>query len=475
MNLLIPSAPHAAHGIPGAGEDALARREIPDGDFAATLAETLGDLGEDAGGDEPQTKKPEDAGSRSRSVRRIEMPSARARQDGEIPVPRDGTAIEVVAAPGPKGVRRPEEKAPAQGVEPAELLEAPVPVAAPEPAAVAAAVREVLVVLAPELTARPERAAPPEFEATVRRAAGAKGGDLDTRRTDEAEGPHLDNVAEAEVLPVRVMRQEKHFQPAGVEARLWQIAQDSFEAARPVSAPTLVQDAAKPAEAEIAQRERPVAPAAVARAPEAAAPVAASISTAGEFAPSGIGVQIADRLQQALGTPYEPGAPPPSAVAGAVSDTQQTFAPALRTIKLQLSPAELGAVTIVLSGNDEGLRIELAAELADTVAKVENDRGVLAARLSGAGYSVTEVTVARLTGQAMEGDAREQGARQGSAQEPFAGNTAREGGAQLAGQQASRQFGRRQPGAGMGSGPSQGALAAPVVSGVSYAGRFRPV
>ncbi|MFN3744306.1 MAG: flagellar hook-length control protein FliK [Hyphomicrobiaceae bacterium] len=475
MNLLIPSAPTAAHGMPGAGEDALARREVPDGDFAAALAETLGDVGDDVGGDEPKIMKPEDAGNRSRVVRRIEMPSARGRQNGEVPVLRNGPSIEVVGTTEPRGVRRSEEKAPAQRVEPGEPREAPVAAVGPEPLAVAAAVRDVLAVLTPDLAARSERAAPPEFAATVRKATGATGADLDTRRTDKADGSDRDDGAEVAILPVRVVRQEKHFQPAGVEARLWQIAQDSVEGARPASAPALVPDAAKPSGAEIAQRERPVASAALARAPEAAAPVVASISPAGELSLGGVGVQIADRVQQALGTPPGPGEPPPSPAEGGVSDTRQTFAPALRTIKLQLNPAELGTVTIVLSGSDEGLRIELAAELADTVTKVENDRGVLAARLNGAGYAVTEVTVARLTGQAMESDAREQGARQGGAQEQVAGNTTREGGAQLAGQQTSRQFARRPPDAGVRPGPSQGAPAAPVLSGVSYAGRFRPV
>jgi hypothetical protein len=476
MNLLIPSAPTGPHGIPGSSEDAHARREIADGDFAAALAQTAGDGGEDVGGDEPQTKKPEEAGSLLRVARRLEMQNARARQNGEVPLPRDGTATDVVAEPRPKGVRRSEEKVPAQGLEPDELREAPVVAAVPEPVtvadAVAAAIREVLAVLASELTARPERVAPPEFAATARKAAGTRGVDMGPLRANRAEGPDFDDEAEVEVLPVRVVRQEKHFQPAGVEARLWQIAQDPIEGARAMPAPA---DSAKPTRAEVAQRERPVVPTPLARAPEAVAPVAPPVPPAGELTPGSVGTQIADRVQQALGAPSEPGAPPPPVAAGPEPDTRQTFAPALRTIKLQLNPAELGMVTIVLSGNDEGLRIELAAELADTFTKVENDRGVLAARLSGAGYAVTELTVARLVGQAMEADAREQGARQGSAQEQFAGNAAREGGAQLAGQQAGRHLGRQQPDADTSTGPSQGAAAAPVVSGVSYAGRFRPV
>ncbi len=42
---------------------------------------------------------------------------------------------------------------------------------------------------------------------------------------------------------------------------------------------------------------------------------------------------------------------------------------------------------------------ELAAELADTVTKVDADRGVLAARLNGAGYTVNDISVARSAGR----------------------------------------------------------------------------
>jgi flagellar hook-length control protein FliK len=232
---------------------------------------------------------------------------------------------------------------------------------------------------------------------------------------------------------------------------------------------------AKAVQSEPAPRERGAAQVASVRAPEAAMPVTQPVSVGGEITSGSVGLQIADRVQQALSTPSEPGAPPPPARGTAEPETRQTFSPALRTITLQLNPAALGAVTIVLSGTEEGLRIHLAAEQADTVGAVESDRAALSARLAGAGYSVTEITVARLAGQAMEGDMRDQSFRQGAAHEQHAGSSAREGAAHSAGHQAGRGFGDRQPTRNPEPGASRDAAAAPLVAGVSYAGRFRPI
>jgi chemotaxis protein MotD len=347
----------------------------------------------------------------------------------------------------------------------------------------AAAAREVLAVLAVDLTARPERNVGPELAAVARKSAGPRGADpsaLGADRIGTAEiGDEVD-VDEAMVLPVRVVRQEKHFQAAGVEARRWQIAQDAFEGAR--AAPAV--DAQKPAPTDaLVPRERPAAPAALARTPEAIAPVAGPAAPGAVFdlAPGAVGLQIADRVQEALTAPAEAAASSAPA-SGAIfePDTRQTFAPALRVIKLQLNPAELGTVTIVLSGNDQGLHIELAAELADTVSKVENDRSVLAARLHGAGYTVTDINVARLGGQGMDGDTREHAGRHGGQQEQLLGNGARDSGPRDGGAQQTEQHAGRRSGAAYartesGPGQSQGAAAGPLLAGVSYAGRFRPV
>jgi flagellar hook-length control protein FliK len=480
MNLLVPSAPSGPHGTPGAGEGAHSRRNIADGEFAAALAETAGDVAEGVAGDKPRTHKHEPAGGLSRAVQVFEARGARGRQNREVPTPRADVPAEVVAEPKSKSARRSEAKAPVRAVEPVEIPEMPPAAPGSEPTVnAAAAAREALAALGAEPAARPDRAASPELAETARKASALRGPDVGAPRTKKVEGadagaePMLGEEAQTEVIPVRVVRQEKHFQPGGAEARHWQLALDVFEEGRAMATPAPV--AGKPVETEVQQRGRPAAPMAPARAPEAATPVTPSVPSTGELAPGTVGFQIADRVQLALSTPAEPAAPTSPAAASPELETRQTFAPALRTMKLQLNPAELGAVTIVLSGSDEGLRIELAAELADTVSKVESDRGVLVARLSGAGYTVTEVTVARFAGGGLESDTRDPGARQGGAQEQLAGNTPREGGAQFSGQNPGRRFGTSQPHADTGAGPLPGGAAAPVVAGVSYAGRFRPV
>lgn len=473
MNLLLPSAPAGAHGPAGAGDGPASKRDIPDGDFAAALAETAGDGGDEAKGREARTEKPDDAARLLRAARRLDAREMRARQHGEVPTPRATLAKEPDAEPRLKVARRAEGKDEVRKAGSGKVVEdAP---AAPRPETVTpdTAVREVLAVLGVDLAARSERAAAgAEGGASMRMAAGARNIDMDARRAGVPGEPELGDE-ETEVLPVRVVRQEKHFQPSGVEAQRWQGVLSLREDARVSTVP---QDDAKAAQPEVALRDRPMPPTAQARAVEVATPVAQPMSATGDVMPGAVGIQIADRVQQALGTPAaESSAPTPPAGASHDPDTRQVFAPAIRTIKLQLNPASLGAVTIVLSGNDNGISIQLAAELPDTVTQVENDRGVLAARLNGAGYAVTDVSVARLGAQGMDSDARDAGARQGGTQEQFAGSASRDGGTQFGGQSSGRGFGGHRTHADAGPAASRGAAGAPTIPGVSYAGRFRPV
>ncbi len=67
--------------------------------------------------------------------------------------------------------------------------------------------------------------------------------------------------------------------------------------------------------------------------------------------------------------------------------------PALRTLSLQLSPAFLGPVTLVLSRCDGGLRIQLDAEREETVAMVQREGDELTSRLQDAGYTIEEFLV----------------------------------------------------------------------------------
>ena len=470
MSLLLPSAPAGTHGPTGAGDGHHARREMPDGDFAAALAETAGDNSDEAKGHDARSENADDAARLLRAVRRLAARGAREPHNGEAAMPRAGANQEVAAEPRTKGVRRSEDKAPTKAEAP-DLAEDLAAANRPEPVVSGDAAREVLAALGVDMAARPERmVAGSEFGASLRLVAGMRGIDMDAHRAGGAREPDLGDESEAEILTVRVVQQERHFKPAGVEMQRWQGAQSAAEGAQgtamPAADPKLVQP-------EAAVRDRTAVAAAQARAAEPAAQVAQPMSATGEVMPGTVGVQIADRVQEALGKPSETAASSPPAGAVHDSESRQVFAPAIRILKLQLNPASLGTVTIVLSGNDDGLRIELAAELADTVTKVDNDRGALAARLNGAGYSVTEISVARLGGQGTDSDARDQGARQGSAQEQFAGNASREGGGQFGGQHAG--LGGHQSSADGPAGGSGSAAAAPVVAGVSYAGRFRPV
>jgi hypothetical protein len=370
------------------------------------------------------------------------------------------------------------------------VAEPQVAAASAETAAITTAAQDVLAVLAAETMARPEpAAASPEVATLVRSplAPGerprARGGAPEARGKEaiDAAGmapgmaPGLADAAEEIIQPVRVVSQETHFQPAGIEARRWQNVQRAEAAAGEAPAMPLPASEAKAVPLQPAARERGAAAVASSPPPDAAMPAPQPVSISGEIAPGAVGFQIADRVQQALSAPSEPGAPAPAAGGNAEPETRQIFAPALRTIKLQLNPAALGAVTIVLSGTDEGLRVHLTAELADTASVVENDRAALSARLAGAGYSATEITVARMAGQGMDGDMRDSSPRQGATQDQFAGNSAREGAAQTAGQQAGRGFGDRQPSRTLEPGPARDAADAPLVAGVSYAGRFRPI
>ena len=156
----------------------------------------------------------------------------------------------------------------------------------------------------------------------------------------------------------------------------------------------------------------------------------------------------------------------------------------VRSIKLQLNPHSLGVVTIVLTASDGDLRVHLEAERAETFGKVEQERGTLSARLNGAGYAVTELTVGRMSaGDAptREGDQRE--ARQGSQAEAqmggqqrnSAGSGARESAAQFAEQRAGRQPGDPASRATGALSTGRAGTIDQAVSGLSFTGRFRPV
>jgi hypothetical protein len=109
------------------------------------------------------------------------------------------------------------------------------------------------------------------------------------------------------------------------------------------------------------------------------------------------------------------------------------------------------------------------------VGKVEQDRNILSSRLHGAGYAIAELTVSRAGSQGTDSDMRDSG-RNAASQGDGSGGSARDGGSPFSGERDGRRPGERQ-GADVFSRPSgQKTVASEhVISGISYAGRFRPV
>ena len=102
-----------------------------------------------------------------------------------------------------------------------------------------------------------------------------------------------------------------------------------------------------------------------------------------------IGQQISGSIVNEVAAPSEATA----FVEVAPTTSWSISAPALRTLSLELSPAMLGPVTLVLSGSGSGLRIRVDAERADTAGLVEHGRDEIMSRLTSAGYSIEELLI----------------------------------------------------------------------------------
>jgi chemotaxis protein MotD len=283
--------------------------------------------------------------------------------------------------------------------------------------------------------------------------------------------PDMADGAEEEIVPVRVVRQETHFAPVMRDAlRSSGTNEAPVDASgTPISPAALARSLL---DREIA-REQTVA-ASAARALEQGAAVAAAGPAVDEPMAGNIGLQIADRIQQALGEPLDAEAATSASQPG--DSTQRiVYAPAVRSIKLQLNPMSLGTVTITLTGGEEAIRVHLEAEQADTVGKVEQDRNILSSRLHGAGYAIAELTVSRAGSQGTDSDMRDSG-RNAASQGDGSGGSARDGGAPFSGERDGRRPGERQGADVFGRPSGQKTVASEhVISGISYAGRFRPV
>ena len=498
MTTVVPSAPPGPRAIPSSGDGAHVRRNPGDSDFAAALSETAGDVADEAVGEESAGHTREVRRPHHTAVHRLDVRARRAaaagdKSDAET---RTDTLAEKtdVRAAGARDITISlvEERAPSQeAAQPATAGDqlrtevAQVPQATPQRGDAA---RDALAVLGTDMMTKRDAAAPSaEVIAQSRRQApvGARSTDTVSGEPEKSDSPGLHGDApDIGAIPIRVLRQETHFQPIAHEARrlLGMTAGAADERALPLSLAAAAR-INRPQALQQHSKEAPATPDGIADAAELLSPAALALSptAADGAAPVSVGQQIADGVQRALESSTEPTAP--RSVPGA-DPTASVFAPTLRTIKLQLNPHSLGMVTVVLTGSDGDLRIHLEAERAETFGKVEQERGVLSSRLNGAGYGITEVTVGRSAAadtQNRDGDQRESAARHGSQSGSPHGDTAG-GGARQSAEQFADQRARRE--AGDHASRAHGAPAASIakgaansapLAGLSYAGRFRPV
>ena len=506
MTMVVPSAPPGPRPVQSGSDATKVRRNDGEIDFAAALSETVGDATGDAGGDEATANVRDIAGPRPRAVHRLDARERRARVavDEANAGMRADIRADAAAVGGHANVR--DVAMPgviengAVPVEVPDLTDAaaladkgPAPaVSVPDtPSPRSDLVRDALAVLGGDSMAkRDTAAAAADLMAPARRSSLAGASPAVAKRAEPAsgeiaafDGPDLPaDSPDIGAIPIRVLRQETHFQPIAHEARRL-LGMTAGAPDTRVLPPTLAA-AAKIARPQALQRDSQDTPTVPELLAEAAAPLAQAAPAADGTALGTIGQQIADGVQRAMASPDEPTMSRPAP--GADPAAAPAFAPALRSIKLQLNPVSLGVVTIVLTGSDGELRVHLEAERAETFGKVEQERGALSARLNGAGFAISELTVARMggaDGQGRDGDQRETGSRQGGQMGnqaggqhgDTAGGGAREGAAQFAGERAGRHAGEHSIRAGAAASAAKGGAIEQTVSGVSYSGRFRPV
>lgn len=518
MTLVVPLPSPGPRPSQGKGETSHALRSGGDVDFVAALAETASQAREDVGADEVKANAREIAGPPTSAIHRLDVrdpkdlatvetadtgPWADAAAGLQAAIRSDVVANSSlsgdrdVAAPV-IGEGTPQMKVPdavtADDLAGTNTVPAPPPRDTPprsDPA------RDALVVLGLPVK-RDTVAAAVDFTTPARRQPLSVGSAPVAKRVQPALG-EAGALAGADLpgdvpdtiaaTPVRVVRQETHFKPVAHEEGLKPVAHEvrrllGMTAGAPDDRvlPLSLAAATQLTRPQAHLREPQDVQTLTDRLAEAAGTLAPA-SVDGQEAPAlgSIGQQLVDGVQRALSSPAE--ASTPRSVPTADPAAPSAYAPVLRSIKLQLNPVSLGMVTIVLTGNEGEMRVHLEAERAETFGKVEQERGAISARLNGAGYAVTELTVGRMGAAdtpGRDGDQREGGARQGgqtgAQQGDAAGGGARDSGAQFADQRASRHSEER---ANRASGAKASIVNGPaggqVVSGVSYTGRFRPV
>jgi hypothetical protein len=504
MTMVVPSAPTGPRASPSSSDRPQAHRSTGDVDFATALSETAGEAGENAGGDEPTANVRDIARPPTKAVHGLDARERRAatavdKADSETPADRVaemtgdrlGAARDVTMPPVADRALSQQVPDAAPARDHASADAGPVP--QPTPAR-GDSVRDALAALAVDVTSRRDMVAPAEKGMTQSRRqfpAGvtppvAKQSQSVLGETAAPDGPDLPgDVPDIGAIPVRVLRQESHFQPVAHEVR--RLLGMNVGAADDRVLPLTLAAAAKISRPQALQPLSQDAPVMPESQVEPAGPLAPSSLALSQVAADGatfgaIGQQIADAVQRAMASPAEPATT--RSVPGADPAAAPAFAPALRTIKLQLNPHSLGVVTVVLTGSDGDLRIHLEAERAETFGKVEQERGVLSARLNGAGYAITEVTVGRTAAadaQGRDGEQRDAAPRQGNhaggQQGDTAGGGARQSAEQFADQRARRESGGHasSSNAAVAASAAKGGTVEQTVAGFSYSGRFRPV
>jgi hypothetical protein len=115
-------------------------------------------------------------------------------------------------------------------------------------------------------------------------------------------------------------------------------------------------------------------------------------------------------------------------------ETQPGSPPAVKALKIQLNPSELGVVTAHLLAGDDGLSVELIAETADAQNKLSADTDMIARSLRAIGVDIDRVTVQL----SIRNDAPVQadsGQPRGFSPEPGAGGARGDGSGDRGGQQ----------------------------------------
>lgn len=134
-------------------------------------------------------------------------------------------------------------------------------------------------------------------------------------------------------------------------------------------------------------------PAADTRQIETTTPASSAAANMNAGVAQAVGTRLFDGIMQAIRDPGS--APAQETVSSATADQPSVLPGPVRVLKLELSPAVLGPVTVTVAIREDAIRVRLEAHRAGTASIVELERERLAERLAEAGFAVEELVVAR--------------------------------------------------------------------------------